>query len=240
MGRQNIRICQGLAIAFILYASNASARVYYRWGDGNPQRITVEHSGWRLAEENPVHVNGREWLMQVFAGRGTSVAVMQHLRNTYETRGAVVAQFTGHGDMAWGMAVWPDRLSRWLILDTRALPFPLVFLAHASLDTAPASMVPTLPGIPDYPGAQARATVQRPSSGVASRFLSTTAVPSEILAFYDQAMRAEGWLPFFVDAQNQTSSGPLAVYAKQGRLCMISISPSADSTQNIITLLTKD
>jgi len=229
-----------LFLSFVAMLPRAiEARVYYRWGGENVQWMSTEHSGWKQAGEKRLLINGRPHHLQIFAARGTAQSALLRLRDLYTARGAVVAVFPGH-DLSWGVAAWPDRNTRWLILSSRALPQPLAFLVHDESSTPAPAQAPPLPGIPDFPGAVPGTTLIEPDKGIATRFLSTSVAPADILSFYENAMRLEGWMPFFDDGTGRAASAPLAVYIKDGRFCFISVSSSSPFTKNIITLLTKD
>ncbi|GEM_PF-2487026 len=218
----------------------AAARVFMRWGRADTQRVTPTESGWQQGQTGPVHVNGRTYDLQVYAARGSARQALEQFRRMYREREADVQLWPG-GEMHAGWAVWPDRFTRALVVSPRHWPHPLVFLVH-SRQPAAAAAPPAAPAdLPVYPGARPGSQVTRPETGVTAAFWRTPDAPREVLAFYDQALGAAGWTPFFVDTAGRRADGPLAVYTKGRRLCYVQVSPvRAVPGEQMITVLIKD
>lgn len=225
-----------ILVLSVLGGMTLRARVFFRWGGGDQQPLSTEQTSWPLAAEKQVSIDGRSATVQVFASPVSGRQALERFRSLYENKNAAVAVFP-ELEIGWGLAVWPDRVTKALVISPRALTHSLLFLVHT--DDAPVHpVVPALPDVPDYPGARIGSTVRSEEQGAASRFLFTSAGATEILAWYDTALGQAGWSPIFTDASGLRANAPLAVYTRGARVCMVSVSDAASAVaERIVTLL---
>ncbi len=227
-----------LVLAAVL-ASTLDARVYVRRGRGTGQPLDADELGWQPAGSGRILLNGRPSSVQVFAAPTSGQRTIDRLQSIYGQRGAETVGWAGP-ELGWGMAAWPDRLTRFLVVSPRMFRQTLVFVVHS--DTAdPAGVEGPLPGIPDYPGARPGSLVQRPDAGLSMRFLFTRDPAPDILAFYDQSLAASGWSPLIADAGGARAAGPLAVYTRGRSTCYVSISGSREpGSDHVVTVLLQE
>lgn len=236
-GRMRNVLCLSLLAAGLFFAVMADARVYWRWGGAHQQALSEEHTGWTLAHEQNLALNGQPVHLQGFGARGTNRQILDQLKRLYEEREAVVATFSDF-EMGWGLAVWPDRRTTFLVMTHRAFPQPLVFLNHTTTASA-SSETSTLQGIPDYPVGRPGSTIWQAERGMGVRFIFTRDKADAIRTWYDQTLGAQGWAPFF-DGGRANTRGPLAVYERDTDLITVSITASPQEPgEQIITVLLK-
>ena len=227
-----------LTLVLVAGATTVCARVFMRWGGGEPHRLETEHTGWASGGEGQIAVNGRESELQIFSSPRSTHRTLERLRSLYAGRGAQVSVFPAH-ESGWGWALWPDRsATRFLVISPRELTHSIVFVTHAKPGSRGRDM-DGLEGIQDYPGAQPGSRVERPREGLVARFLRTTAAPRDVLDFYDQALQGAGWKPFFSDSHGRRVEGPLAVYTRGTETCYISLSAIRGTSEIMITVLVK-
>ncbi len=231
----------GLLVLLLLTVATVSldARVYIRRGRATGQQIDAGELGWQYAGSGEMTVNGKPSTVQVFAAQLSSQRAVDRLRILYERRGAQSAAWA-EGEMGWGLAVWPEKMTRFFVLAPRMYIKALIFVVHTDTSESRRQQA-GLPGIPDYPGARPGSLVQNPDAGISLRFLFTRDSTADILAFYDRALGSAGWQPLITGPSGERAHGPLAVYARGRRVCYVSVSagrePGAD---HVITVLVQE
>ncbi len=217
------------------------ARVFMRWGRADRQSLAAETTGWQPAQQGTVQIDGQTYELQVFGSRGSVQQTLARVERIYRERDAHVHIWPGR-ELGVGQAIWPDRETRVLVVAPPAWSQQLVFLVHGR--TAPRDREgPATPilNLPVFPGARRGSHISRPDSGVHTAFWRTTATVRDVWAFYDQAMVAAGWTPYFTVERGRRAAAPLAVYTKGNQLCYVQVSPVNNRPgEQMITVLVKD
>ncbi len=210
----------------------ASARVFRLLG---PERIPELNNGlhaWENACQTAMTVNGRPAVMRLYSVRW-SEPVLEQLKGRFEALGAQVGLATAR-DGAVGIAVWPDREARFLVLSPPSQPRHLVFVFYPEPGAA---AQPVEFPVPQYD--RARIDFTASDEGIFLATLETPDRAADVHAFYAARLAAEGWEPVAPARLANGAAGGLAAYRKRNRVCFVQAAERPGGS-GWITLLVKN
>jgi hypothetical protein len=222
-----------LLIAAAVLAVPVSARVFRWLGPAATSELNNGMYPWEDAYQTTMTVNGRKTEMRLYSVRFSQPAVEQ-LRSRFEAMGATVSMAeTAEG--ATGVAKWPDKEARFLVLSPPSEPRHLIFVFYPEPGSSPGAVV--FP-VPKYERGEVEYTISNDKTGTFSATLATYDSATQVHLYYAGRMAAEGWnvgAPALV--RNGTTTG-MAVYVKGKKVCYIqAVDRSGQS--NMVTLLVK-
>lgn len=193
-------------------------------------RLNTVGLPWEFAYQTKMDVNGQENDLHVYAARFNEPVVDQ-LKHQFERQGAKVT-ISETNDGAQGLARWDDREARILVLAPPSQPNQMVFLFYPEPGKAQA---PARLPIPEYPGALAKKTVTNQGTGSICATMDTEDPPEQVLAYYAEALSADGWRAVLPTGSGSTR---MAMYQKRERICTVLASHRREGP-NRVTLLVK-
>lgn len=214
-----------------LLSWNASGRVFRSAGvrDG---RLSMVGLPWELAYRTTMNVNGRRNAVYVYSARFHE-PVVEQLRSQFERQGAnVVLRKTPDG--ATGVAKWPDREVRVLVLSPGTQPNQMVFLFYPEAGTPKPPRFP----IPEYPGGKLGHTVLNEETKTFCATLETPDSAAQVHTFYAGVLAADGWQPTLPRTRSDGAPVKMAIFHKREKICCIFAKDRPDGL-NRVTLLVK-
>ncbi|MBN1669998.1 MAG: hypothetical protein JXR37_03130 [Kiritimatiellae bacterium] len=239
------------ALAAVLVAAAASARVFQRWGAQAARGVTADDFGWRSLYNTTLSLNGGEGELEVMGCDQDFETALAKIKEGYRAEGAV--EFTSAGKtLAWAIVVWKGQVVRILVTALgRVYPFLPAWRDEGGqcvvfrLVQAPAEFRRSLrpparhmiEAVPAYPGSTPAYFLQDRKTKMAVEIASCTSYPGAIAGFLDSALTKRGWTTP-VTAAVRSAAG-LGVYVKGAEVCCVAVGQSAASGQTLITVLHK-
>lgn len=188
---------------------------------------------WENAYTTTMTVNGRKSDVELYSVH-IAEPVLAQLKDRFEQMGASVS-ITPGPDGATGIARWPAREARFLVLSPPEIDRQLVFVFYPELGTVPN---PVNFPVPKYRDAAVFQTISDDESGMFLATLSTMDEAAGVHRFYAEQMAAEGWIQMAAaPAINGAPSG-MAVYVRGTEVCYVQAVDRL-GRDNMITLLVK-
>ncbi len=187
---------------------------------------------WELAYRTTMAVNGRRNSVHVYSARFHE-PVAEQLKSQFQRQGAkVVLHRTAESTV--GVATWPDREARVLILSPDSQPNQMVFLFYPEVRDAGKTRLP----IPEYPGGKMGNMAHNEETNTLCATLETTDPIEQVISFYTGVLTADGWYPALPQTRSRDAVSKLTIFHKRNKMCCILAKNGPDGL-NRITLLVK-
>lgn len=222
----------GTALLLVLVAV-APAEIFRRLG---PARVPELNNGlyrWENAYRTTMTINGRPSEMRLYSVR-FSEPVVDQLVSRFEALGAKVTVGRSVGGAA-GVASWPDKEARFLVISPEGEPRHLVFVFYPQPGSKPASV--DFP-VPKYTGGKVEYTVSDDDTGTFFATISTLDSATAIHSYYTSAMAAEGWSQVSPPVVAGGRVSGMALYRKNKKICYVQ-AVDRPGRGNMVTLLVK-
>jgi len=212
-----------LAALITIAAAVCQGKVFLRWGSAR-DRMPMDYLGGKEACSVPVEINGGRAELTVFSWDEDYGAVVSKLQKThFAGKDAVFARGEG---LSIGVIREGSAVTR--IMAVNLPPRSLVFrVAQTSAEfekSRSASDVRRLTGLPVYPGSTPSFYVANGESGAGFELSRAGADEGTVRAFYEAALRGDGWAPMTGAGANAT------VYGRGDDICMLFVGTSDSGT----------
>ena len=223
-----------ILFVWVLFVLSASAEVFQTTGRiGGGMALNAGMPRWQNAYETTMVVNGRKNAVQLYSIRYTEPALDQ-LVQRFKDLGAEVSVVPGSGG-ATGIARWPDREARFLVLSPSSEPRHLVFVFYPDPGALPE---PVRFPVSKYPGASVLQTVSDEKTDIFVATLSSPDSSAQVHDYYVEKMAAEGWSRILPAVVSDGTVRGLATYVKGTKVFYVQ-AESQDGGPSSITLLVK-
>ncbi len=186
---------------------------------------------WEFAYHTTMSVNGRRNAVYVYSARFHE-PVEEQLKSQFERQGAtVVLHRTPDG--ATGLAKWPDREARILVLSPDSQPNQMVFLFYPEALRSGETHFP----IPEYPGAKMGSTTLDEETKTFCATLETTDSIEQIHTFYAGVLAANGWSPALPWNRSGEALSRMALFHKHEKMCCILATNKPDGFRRVTVLV---
>ncbi|VGO21498.1 hypothetical protein SCARR_03572 [Pontiella sulfatireligans] len=221
-----------LLLVFLSCTTASFARVWRVVGHLDGQ-LNTAGLPWTKAYNTTMTVNGLKNEVVLYSVRYSQPAVEQ-LENQFKAQGAaVMVKRTEEG--ASGVARWPDREARFLVLSPKAQPRHLVFIFYPEPSgQLRESRFP----VPEYDRGELMNVVTDDDTHTFFATVKTFDSPTLVHDFYRNSLSALGWQTVMPPVVNHGEVKGVAIYQKKKKICYVQ-SAGRQAGSNLVTLLVK-
>lgn len=235
MMRGTFHFRRGLLAACIIAgftAASLQAKVFRGLGPA-PDELNNGNLPWETASRTKMTVNGKSAMVHIYSARYTE-PVVEQLRGRFEALGAKVTVMASR-DGATGVAKWPDREARFIVLAPHSEPRKHIIVYYTKPDAV--SKKVRFP-VPEYARGKTRTTISDDDSGTFLATIDTSDSATDIHTFYAQALQGSGWKMVVPATVNNGTVQGMAAYQKKKKICYVQAVDRLGEP-NMITLLVK-
>ncbi len=235
IGNRKSKISYAAALALCIIAMAApspQAKVFRGLGPA-PDELNNGSLPWENAVRTKMTVNGKSVMVHIYSARYTE-PVVEQLRARFQALGAKVTIMESR-DGATGVAKWPDREARFLVLAPHTEPRKHIVVYYPQPSGTPKKV--RFP-VPEYARGKTTTTISDDDTGTFLAMIQTPDSATDVHAFYARSLQAEGWeMVVPATVRNGTVRG-MAAYQKKKKVCYVQATDRPDKL-NMVTLLVK-
>lgn len=220
-----------------LFCASASARVYQLGGGMRSGAVSGGQPGWTTAYRADLRINEGGARLEVMGCALALGEAARQMDEAYRGLGAQVALAQGER-MAWGVALFPDRVVRLLVTSLTGGRECVVFRIEQSRGDYMKALQPPARLLPQVPQGMDRRPVLRVvnEETKATTEISRTAFgPQAAAAQLRAAFAADGWR---APLPSEASQGGV-LYQRGREVCLVRTSFAADGQETLVTLVYK-
>jgi len=226
-----------VALFALLAVTAVQGRVFLRWEGRSDVVGNLKRLGGNVSYETQVRINGGD-------GRLTVVSFDDALDNVApRIRRTLAIPDNAPGNTGSLHVLREDAVTvRLLLLRIEETGYTLaIAIEQSNADFEASQAAPRhhqLKALPPYPGSRPLFFAEDADTSLRVAVSETMAHADAVHNFYDQELRAKGWIPSLPDSQGSTL--PLPLYVRRSELCCIAVTPAQTASLQRITLLHKE
>jgi hypothetical protein len=219
-------------LVLLLAGVSPQAKVFRGLGVA-PDELNNGNLPWETATRTKMTVNGHPAQVHIYTAR-YSEPVVKQLRARFEALGAKVTLFKSR-DGATGVAKWPDREARFIVLAPHTEPRKFILVYYTQPNAKKKHV--RFP-VPQYTRGTTLTTISDDDTGTFLATIQTADSATDVHTFYARQLLANGWkMVVPATVHNGTIRG-MAAYQKKKKICYVQASDYSGKL-NMITLLVK-
>jgi hypothetical protein len=203
--------------------------------------VSAGQPGWNRAYASELEINGAPATVEVVACDLDLASAVATMRPAYEAIGGRVWAWKAEA-LAWGVAIFDDRIVRFLAIAGRHPLETIVFRLDQTRDGFAASMRPPsehrLRQVPALTGSRPVSCVTDPEAGFAIETSEGGASPDEAFRFLRGALEDEGWVSA-LPTGSAAGPGSALIYARGRDVCIVRVHRRASDGETVVTRVLK-
>ena len=227
-------------VAFLAFVAVTAvqARVFLRWEGRSDVVGNLKRLGGRVSYETQIRINGGDGRLTVVSFDDALDTAAPRIRQTLSLPNSANGNANGALHILREKAV----TIRLLLLRMEEAGRTLaIAIEQSNADFEASQAAPSrhqMKALPPYPGSQPIFFAEDSDTRLRVAVSETIAQAETVHSFYDQELRAKGWIPSMPNAPGIDL--PLPLYVRRSELCCVAVTPTQSASLQRITLLHKE